>query len=449
MTALQNPTPNTITCQVESAPDGYTVTGTFQSFIPFLNTSDELDHIEQSVEQIGQDLKRSLWQNVLPAADQQTADLFQQANSNLVKHDSRSFTIVTLAGEIHFSRRRLRNKTTGTYLIPSAVIWNTSRKRHITAALAEAACHTSQELSYHKSAADLAKKAGVDKLIATSTVWKKKQEKRKALQKEENDFIERVQKGEPVILTPDTASEDNDTTRHIEPDTIQLQADEVVTKSREPGKKTNRTYTATLETSEHQVFHFAAGSVEQLMRLVGAYLMVLQLYAGKKLEAVNDGASWIGTWLDTFTGVQVVRVLCWYHLGKRLREGLSQMGLGSKVHRAYEKQLRALLWHGRKAEAVWLLWDLRERSRNRKAIDDLMGYLLRKKKMLANYEERSKAGLWIASTRVEGWNERVVSARCKHKGMSWNGDGVLSIAIYAAHAKQSKFPNLTKNQTPL
>jgi len=44
---------------------------------------------------------------------------------------------------------------------------------------------------------------------------------------------------------------------------------------------------------------------------------------------------------------------------------------------------------------------LRSVARNGKRIGDLIGYLLRKKRQLANDEERHARGEWIAGTRVE------------------------------------------------
>ena len=43
-----------------------------------------------------------------------------------------------------------------------------------------------------------------------------------------------------------------------------------------------------------------------------------------------------------------------------------------------------------------------------KRIDDLIGYLLRKKRWIVNYADRNSKGLWIASTRVEKWNDLAV-----------------------------------------
>ena len=46
--------------------------------------------------------------------------------------------------------------------------------------------------------------------------------------------------------------------------------------------------------------------------------------------------------------------------------------------------------------------------------------------------ERQGAGLWIASTRVEKFNDWAVSSRCKHQGMSWVSAGVVSLAALEA-----------------
>jgi len=64
-------------------------------------------------------------------------------------------------------------------------------------------------------------------------------------------------------------------------------------------------------------------------------------------------------------------------------------------------------------------------------------YLLRKKRQLANYEERHARGEWIASTRVEKWNDIAVSQRCKHRGMSLTESGDLAAATYAENIKQN------------
>ena len=51
---------------------------------------------------------------------------------------------------------------------------------------------------------------------------------------------------------------------------------------------------------------------------------------------------------------------------------------------------------------------------------------------VANHAARQRAGLWIASNRVEKFNDWSVSARCKHRGMEWTEPGVVSLAVLEA-----------------
>lgn len=58
----------------------------------------------------------------------------------------------------------------------------------------------------------------------------------------------------------------------------------------------------------------------------------------------------------------------------------------------------------------------------------LIGYLEKRCAFLPDYQEPQRAGLWIASPRVEMLNDWAVSDRCKHHGMSWTPLGGLALA---------------------
>jgi hypothetical protein len=170
--------------------------------------------------------------------------------------------------------------------------------------------------------------------------------------------------------------------------------------------------------------------------LIGVQLILFGLFSGKRLEVLSDGARWIATWATGIVGLDVVAILCWYHLCKRVYEGLSGLGMSKEERKKWEREILGHLWRGEHGLAIWKLWGLRSVAKNAKRIDDLMGYLLRKKRQLANYAERHARGEWIASTRVEKWNDVAVSQRCKHHGMSWTQSGVLAVAAYAENIKQ-------------
>jgi len=223
-------------------------------------------------------------------------------------------------------------------------------------------------------------------------------------------------------------------------DVILVQLDEVVTKSQEKNRKTNLTYTGTVENRSGQVVSLVAESSEALIRLIAAQLVLFGLFASRRLEVLGDGARWIVTWASGIVGVDVVVILCWWHgllrwwhLCKRVYEGLSGLGLTKDERKKWEREILGHLcccasgiWRGEHALAIWKFYyhqlkfpvsesvshcqvlsigfvpgGLRSSARNAKRIDDLIGYLLRKKRQLANDEERHARGEWIASTRVE------------------------------------------------
>jgi hypothetical protein len=56
--------------------------------------------------------------------------------------------------------------------------------------------------------------------------------------------------------------------------------------------------------------------------------------------------------------------------------------------------------------------------------------------LIPDYAARHEQGLWIASTRVEKWNDTAIAERCKHRGMSWTENGTLVIALHAEKKKR-------------
>ena len=86
---------------------------------------------------------------------------------------------------------------------------------------------------------------------------------------------------------------------------------------------------------------------------------------------------------------------------------------------------------------------LRSRSgemRNVEVLEDLIGYLEARRPYLPDYATRQRAGLWIASNRVEKFNDWSVSARCKHQGMEWTEAGVVSLAVLEAARRNGELP---------
>ena len=473
-------------CKVADHDGFLLLTGTFSVRADIVPSAEELDQIIDLADQIGQFLKRNIATTTIEHADQRAARLAQDVAPHLHKHGRRPFTMITPFGRLKPNRIRLLEKTTGKTRVPSALLWKTSQNRHIVTALAESARKTSQKISYRQSKTRLSADARVDDLLAHSTVWNLKQSEEHRLENAQRQFSERVlaEYGEtleshgflPPLSKIDSRDEIVDETipeeieeeadalyeyftterrkikveidtrdkgddapakRHVPMDAILLQADEVVTKTQEPGRKANKTFTATLETGTGRCEYLATRSSETLQILVAAILVLLGILSGKKLEVISDGATWIGNWIARLSGVEVYHLLCWYHLCKRVCVGLSGMGTSKEEREKIQKEILGRLWHGDVNGAIGILKSILPRCRVRSRVEELIDYLGRKRSWIGDYAGRQESGLWIASTRVEKWNDIAVSERCKHRGMSWTESGVLAMALHAGQSKRS------------
>jgi hypothetical protein len=159
---------------------------------------------------------------------------------------------------------------------------------------------------------------------------------------------------------------------------------------------------------------------------------------GRRLLVLGDGASWIRTWFESLEIDPKAMIVCWWHLQKRCYENLSSAGGPKDRRRALSQSLLDRLWEGKVDEATELLREALGWVRNPKAVEDLIGYLEKRRGYIPDYGERQRAGLWIVSTRVEKFNDWAVSGRCKHQGMSWSSEGVLALAALEAAAENGE-----------
>ena len=70
--------------------------------------------------------------------------------------------------------------------------------------------------------------------------------------------------------------------------------------------------------------------------------------------------------------------------------------------------------------------------RNPPSVEELIGHLEKRRASLPDYQQRQRAGLWIASARVGEDNDGAVSARCERRGMSRSPPGVPALAALEA-----------------
>ncbi len=441
------------------------------------------DRIEASVHQAGLEVQRRLFQVLIEKADQELV-LQQRRGKNdagIQRKGTRPFTFKTVFGEVTVARSRILHKADGTVETPSTAAWNTSHQLMLTQNLRDAVCDQMGDLSAGKSRADVCEDAGDEDLLGRSTildiVHQEGERLSTAHRARAQAILDKATEADRALLGPavadlealtDLVDDDPpwDESEEAEAEWEQAQAewiatgfpgcepafpvgrgerrtvdegfvivepDEVKTKAQATtGRKEVWAYTTVVLVAGLR-YAFADVTAEGLWLQVAALLLELGVFRGdRRLLVLGDGAAWIRAWFEGLGISSKVMVLCWWHLRKRCYESMSSAGGPKDRRRAFEKELLGTLWRGQVETAIGLLRGTQEWVRNPTAVEELIGYLEKRRAYLPDYEQRRKAGLWIASTRVEKWNDWAVSKRCKHRGMSWTPQGVLALASLEA-----------------
>lgn len=188
-------------------------------------------------------------------------------------------------------------------------------------------------------------------------------------------------------------------------------------------------------------WHLAAATAPELTYQVGAPLAALGVHRGaRRLLVLADGARWIRDWFEALGPEDKAMIVCWWHVVKRVGQDLSRACYGREHRRAIESAVLHALWHGRVEEALELLRSRSGEMRDVEVLGELIGYLEARRAYLPDYATRRRAGLWIASNRVEKFNDWGISARCKHRGMEWTEAGVVSSAVLEAARRNGELP---------
>jgi hypothetical protein len=475
----------TITCTPVNVIDQtFSVELSLEISLPVPHQDEHLpDRIEAHVHQAGLALQRRLFQVLIEKADHQL--VFQQrhgkGHGGLQRRGTRPFTFKTTFGEVTVQRIRISHNRDGAIEVPSAVAWKTSHQLMITRNLRDSACDQMGDQSTRESRADLCQYAGDENLLGPSTIIDivhQEGEQLIAAQRERaRALLADASEAQLALLGPAVADPDamtglvdddppfddseeaqaeweqvraewiatgfagsepafpmaKDEPRVVDEGFVIVEPDEVKTKAQlSSGRKEVWTYTAVVLVAGLR-YGFAEATAEGLWLQVAALLLELGVLSGeRRLLVLGDGAGWIRTWFEGLGIGSKAMVLCWWHLRKRCYESMSSAGGSKDRRRAFEKELLGTLWKGEVDPAIQLLREALEWVRNPTSVEELIGYLEKRRAYIPDYEQRQRAGLWIASTRVEKYNDWAVSARCKHRGMSWSPQGVLALATLEA-----------------
>jgi hypothetical protein len=458
------------------------------------------DQIEAFVHQAGLEFQRRLFQVLIEKADQEL--VLQQrhgkANAGIQRRGTRPFTFKTTFGAVTVQRSRIVHKKDGTMEVPAAAAWGTSHQLMITQNLRDAVCDQMSDQSAGKSRADVCQYAGDEDLLGRSTILDIVHHEGEQLVVAQRDRARAVLSSAsqtqlallgPAATDPDAVtglvdddppfefddSEDAqaewDQTqaewiatgfpgcepafpvakgepRAVDEGFVIVEPDEVKTKAQpSSGRKEIWTYTAVVLVAGLR-YAFAEATAEGLWLQVSALLLELGVLRGdRQLLVLGDGASWIRTWFEALGISSKAMILCWWHLRKRCYEQMSSAGGSKDRRRAFEKELLGQLWEGKVDAAIELLKGAVEWVRNPAAVEELIAYLEKRRGYIPDYQQRKRAGLWIASTRVEKYNDWAVSGRCKHQGMSWSPQGVLALAALEAARRNGELESWREDRT--
>jgi Uncharacterised protein family (UPF0236) len=441
------------------------------------------DQIEASVHQAGLEIQRRLFRALIEKADQELVLRHRdgKAGAGIRRRGTRPFTFKTIFGEVTVQRSRISHKSDGTIEVPSARAWGTAHQLHITGNLRDAACDQFGHRSAGASRAAVGRDAGDEGLLGRSTILDIVHQEGQALLAARHERARAVLDGAseahlaalgPAVADPEaltglveddppwddseaaraeweptcaewiatgfpgcapTAPVAADEPRAVDEGFVIVEPDEVKTKAQAgTGRKEVWTFTAAVLAAGWQ-YALADATAEGLWLQVSALLLELGALAqARRLLVLGDGAAWIRGWFEGLGIPLAAMIVCWWHLRKRCYEQLSSAGGPKERRRALEKEVLGRLWGGEVGAAIELLRGAAEWVRNPVAVEELIGYLERRRAYIPDYQQRQRAGLWIASTRVERLNDWAVSGRCKHRGMSWSPQGVLALATLEA-----------------
>jgi uncharacterized protein UPF0236 len=453
-----------------------------QMTVPMPHQDEHLpDQIEAFAHQAGLELQRRLFQVLIEKADQELVLQHRhgKGGEGIQCRGTRPFTFKTRFGEVTVRRSRICHKSDESMETPSARVWKTSHQLAITENLRDAVCDQMSDQSVGKSLIDVCQYAGDPDLLGRGTIIEivhQEGERLIAAQRQRAlSILDDASEAQLALLGPAAADamveepsdvppcDDSDEAqaeweqvqaewaatgfpggepalpvaldqpREVDPGYVIVEPDEVKTKAQSStGRKEVWTYTAAVLVAGLQ-YAFAEATPEGLWLQVGALLLEMGVVSGeRRLLVLGDGASWIRTWFEGLRISPKAMIVCWWHLRKRCYESMSTAGGPKDRRRAFEKELLGQLWEGKVDAALELLRGAFEWVRTPKAVEDLIGYLEKRRAFIPDYQERQRVGLWIASTRVEKFNDWAVSDRCKHRGMSWSPKGVLALAALEA-----------------
>jgi hypothetical protein len=155
-------------------------------------------------------------------------------------------------------------------------------------------------------------------------------------------------------------------------------------------------------------------------------------YGNVKLPivAITDGAKDIRRRLNSVFGGQIIIILDWYHLNKKIWLFMTMIAQNKAQKLEDGKNIVHLLWEGRTDEAIAYLKNMA--PKNKEKHKELIIYLENHKEEIINYKKRKHANKTIGSGRAEKGVDMVVAQRQKNKPIAWSQNGSHALSTLRA-----------------
>lgn len=225
---------------------------------------------------------------------------------------------------------------------------------------------------------------------------------------------------------------------------VALSVDQVGTKKQKKARKCNNSKkTDDQKTNQISVIHLQNGndvykigmdSLEKAMYVALAIIIKFKLLRNKFLLIFTDGAT------NIFEAAKKVFCCCeyeflldWFHVKKRCYELFSMALKALKKNKKNikkeirDKFLKMIFVSNIDFALNYLNCIDKSLIKNQDKFDEIYNYVRRKSAFLYCYAIRKGLHVVNSSNRVEKLNDCLVSARCKHKGMSWSPNGLKGI----------------------
>lgn len=450
------------------------------------------DAVEQSVEQAGQAIKRVLFRSLMEQADREQVlrSRAGKEGQGIQCRGCRAYTFRTVFGSVEMQRSRISHRADGRYAFPSETAWNLPAREYVTRGLRDLACDEMMDRPLRSVKGALDQRAGQQRLLAESSILEMVHQegrelgeavhqKAKTILAAQPEVRQRLapecdgyspqkarQRVEPVDEVTDEdalksamgflgaewlgelEAQERVAPRQVDEGFVLMQADEVKTKAQGSCPEKELWFFTALIMVGPMSYHLVAETTEALWEQSAALLHLLGICDGRRqLIVLADGARWIRNWFTSINAPGKVMILCWYHLAQRVYQRLSAAGFGKQRREELEKELLGHLWRGQLDATLEVYARIRDEARNPRWVDDMVNYLEKRREYIPNYEVRHQAGLWIASNRVEKWNDWAVSDRCKRRGMSWVKQGVMALALRKAARHNGELDDWKKTRT--